>query len=146
MNRKVLVITAALLATGAIAAFAQARGGNTGGNAYGYNRYDEQQQHAQQQNGRGYGIPSDAEEVELSGTIQITEDELPVLKVGSDEYTLMIPPALATEIEVQNNARVQITGYAFEGRNFDLTGNDQIVHVRILQIGNNRYITGGGRW
>jgi len=164
MNRKVLVLSVSMLLVGAVAVFAQAgpggmngRGGTNGssrgGFAPGMMNDDFRGQTSGQMGGRfadprmGFGFAAeDAEEVELTGTLQLSEGETPVLKVGTSEYSLFIPPMIASEIDVQNGTRVQVTGLSFSAPNPDLVSNETIVHVRILQIGNDRYISAGGRW
>lgn len=84
--------------------------------------------------------PVEQEEVELTGRLQLAEDELPVLLAGGQEYTLLIPPTLAAEIEVSNNQQVSVEGLSVERPSFDLLGNDTFVHVRVIEIGNDRYI------
>ncbi len=86
------------------------------------------------------GAFRDAEEIELSGTIQLTEDEAPVLRVGSEEYTLIVHPALAEEIDVSSGARISVEGLAITRAESDLTGDESIVMVRVMQVGNTRYV------
>jgi hypothetical protein len=73
------------------------------------------------------------EESDLTGRLQLAENEIPVLVVGADQYQLMIPPALAGEIDVENNERISVTGYATEFASPDLLGNTKVFHVRAIE-------------
>ncbi|MFW5643582.1 MAG: hypothetical protein ACOCYQ_06095 [Alkalispirochaeta sp.] len=73
------------------------------------------------------------EESDLTGRLQLAENEFPVLVVGADQYQLMIPPALAAEIDVENNERISVTGYATEFSNPDLLGSTKVMHVRAIE-------------
>lgn len=93
--------------------------------------------------GFGFGVgpaADEAEEVELTGRLRLVEDEAPVLVASGTEYVLHIAPAMATEIEVSNNQQVTVEGFAIERPSMDLLGTDTIVHVRVMEVGNDRYI------
>ena len=90
----------------------------------------------------GHGA-ADAEEIELTGRIRLAEEQAPVLVVDGREYTLRIPPSIVREIEVTNNREVTIEGFAVERASFDLLGNETVVHVRVFQIDDDRYIATG---
>lgn len=101
--------------------------------------------------GAGQGSFWDSEELEesdLTGRLQLAENEVPVLVVGADEYQLMIPPILAAEIEVENNERISVTGYTTEFANPDLLGSTKVMHVRAIEADGERVVlpegTAGG--
>lgn len=205
MNRKVLVISVALIAAGAVTAFAQETIQSNQGTTWGYgaNRFQNQTQTTQQypayggtmgrrnamgngmmagpngaygagpgmmagpngqmdagpgmiagtggamgamRQGAMMGFAGDVEESELSGTLQLAEGTAPKLVVDSETYTLVIPPTLAGEVSVDNGDTIQVTGFAFECPNADLLGVENVMHVRVLQVGNDRYISAGRRW
>lgn len=86
--------------------------------------------------GAGQGMfrnNEDVEETELAGRLQLADGELPVLAVGADRYQLMIPPALAAEIDVENNERISVTGYRTEFSDPDLLGSTLVMHVRTIE-------------
>lgn len=151
MNTKVVTVAVVLLVASAGALFAQQAWGFGGrGDRAEAESGPMTQRDARGgfrgQGGRGgmrggmMGAFRDAEEVELSGTIQLTEDEAPVLRVGSAEYTLIVHPALAEEIDVSSGARVSVEGFAITRAESDLTGDESIVMVRVMQVGNTRYV------
>jgi len=92
--------------------------------------------------GRGIGpvATADADEVELTGRLRLAEDEAPILVASGTEYILHIAPAIAAEIEVSNNQQVTVEGVAVERPSMDLLGSDTIVHVQVMEVGNDRYI------
>ena len=92
------------------------------------------------------GGATEAEEVRLTGRIRLVEDEFPVLVVDGEEYTLRISPSLVGEIEVTNNREVSVEGFAIERSSYDLLGSDTIVHVRVFQVGDERYIASEPAW
>ena len=97
--------------------------------------------------GRSFaGGATDAEEVRLTGRIRLTEDEPPVLVADGEEYTLRIARSLVGEIEVTDNREVTVEGVAFERPSYDLLGSDTIVHVRVFQVGDDRYIASEPAW
>ncbi len=86
--------------------------------------------------GTGQGMfwnNQDLEETELAGRLQLAKDEVPVLVVGTEQYQLMIPPALAAEIDVENNERISVTGYETEFANPDLLGSTKVIRVRAIE-------------
>jgi hypothetical protein len=96
-----------------------------------------------------FGNNQDLEETELAGRLQLAENERPVLVVGANRYQLMIPPALAAEIEVENNERISVTGYETEFSNPDLLGNTKVVRVRAIEADGEKVVlpegAAGGR-
>jgi hypothetical protein len=73
------------------------------------------------------------EETELSGRLQLAENEIPVLVVGTESYQLMINPTLASEVEVENNERISVSGYVTEFSDPDLLGTTKVVHVQAIE-------------
>lgn len=90
------------------------------------------------------GTSVDAEQVTYSGRIRLAEGEFPRLVVGNEEYTLRINPALAAEVDVQNNATVEVTGVLREFRSFDMVSTERVLHVTVLEIGGTRYVSSAG--
>ncbi|HKK49695.1 MAG TPA: hypothetical protein VJ932_11405 [Alkalispirochaeta sp.] len=84
------------------------------------------------------------EETELAGRLQLAEDEFPVLVVGTNRYQLMIPPALAAEVDVENNERIEVTGFAREIANPDLLTSTSVIHVRAIEADGERVILPDG--
>jgi len=102
--------------------------------------------------GAGQGMFWNSEELEesdLTGRLQLAENEVPVLVVGADQYQLMIPPALAAEIDVENNERISVTGYETEFSNPDLLGSTKVMHVRAIEADGEKVVlpegAAGGR-
>ena len=101
--------------------------------------------------GAGQGMAwnnQDLQETELAGRLQLVENEVPVLVVGAEQYQLMIPPALAAEIDVENNERITVSGYATEFANPDLLGSTKVVRVRAIEADGRKVVLpegAGGR-
>ncbi|TVQ37520.1 MAG: hypothetical protein EA384_11675 [Spirochaetaceae bacterium] len=106
-----------LLAVVTLAAGAQARGGMTGPRS-----------------------AAQIDEVELTGRLVLAENELPVLVSGGVEYTLRIPPALSTELQVSSGQQAAISGYLVERASFDLLTTQRQVMVRSMEVGGTRYV------
>lgn len=83
------------------------------------------------------------EETTLSGRLALAEGELPVLVVGAASYTLRIPPVLAGELEVSNNASVTVTGMLRETPSRDLLTTNRVVMVRVFETGGTRHVLSG---
>ena len=101
--------------------------------------------------GGGYMWNDEAlEETDLAGRLQLAKDELPVLVVGTDRYQLRIHPTLAAEVDVENNERIEVTGFANEFADPDLLGTTKVFHVRAIEADGERVVlpdgaAGGGR-
>ena len=81
-----------------------------------------------------------AEEVELTGRLRLAADQLPMLIVDGDEYTLHIPPFLATEMEVRDGQLMTVTGLVAESVSRDLLSRTSRVMVRAVQIDGTDYV------
>ncbi|MDA3950067.1 MAG: hypothetical protein PF508_12725 [Spirochaeta sp.] len=84
------------------------------------------------------------EETDLAGRLQLAENEIPVLVVGADRYQLMIHPTLAAEVDVENNERIEVSGFATEFSDRDLLGTTRVIHVRAIEADGQRVILPDG--
>lgn len=86
---------------------------------------------------------SETEEVSLTGMLNLQEGRLPLLQADGMEYVLMIPPALAAELDVEDGERITVEGVSVERQSQDLLGSTTYVAVRVVQIGSDRFVAVG---
>ncbi|MDA3951237.1 MAG: hypothetical protein PF508_18665 [Spirochaeta sp.] len=84
------------------------------------------------------------EESEIAGRLQLAENEIPVLVVGAERYQLMIHPTLASEVDVENNERIEVSGYATEFSDPDLLGTTKVLHVQAIEADGVRVVLPDG--
>tara|TARA_B100000614_G_scaffold249707_1_gene259015 strand:+ start:523 stop:1047 length:525 start_codon:yes stop_codon:yes gene_type:complete len=117
----------------------QGRAATPGAGMYGP-RYD-----ADDMMGWGPGwIDQDAEETELTGRLQLAEDQAPVLTSGGTDYVLHIHPALAQEVSVRNGQTITVTGYVANVASPDLLGEDHFVRVTAIEVDGTRVVLPSG--
>jgi hypothetical protein len=123
-HRTIMVL--ALISVVAFTASAQMRGG---------------MMHMHGDTGRGpaWGT-EEAAEVDLSGTLRLAVNQLPVLVADGEELTLQIPPVLAAEIQVRDGQAVQVSGYRFQRPSRDLLGPVSVVMVHAIEVDGTRYV------
>lgn len=86
------------------------------------------------------GTTGATEEQELSGRLQLAENEIPVLQAGGEEYLLHLHPTLASEIDVRNGQQVTVEGWVHEAASRDLLGTDQHLRVTAMEVDGNRVV------
>ena len=80
------------------------------------------------------------DEVELRGLLRLAENELPIMVSAGVEYTLRIPPALSSELQVSGGQQVNVAGYLVERASFDLLSTQRLVMVRSIEIDGTKYV------
>ena len=125
MKRRTIMVLV-LISAVAFAASAQMRGG---------------MMHMHDDTGRGPALGADEmAEVELSGTLRLEANRLPVLVADGEELTLHIPHVLAAELQVSDGQAVQVSGYRVERPSRDLLGPVSIVMVHAIEVDGTRYV------